>query len=173
VLWPRLSGLSIEKILFAREQFICKCITHFFGFIVKGSQIGLCSLLVGEGIGGIDGYGSGNSGGGTFTSLWAVSRNMPLFVASVAPSFRLLFLLVSCGSRSGGLGSSPPNVHGIWVSVEHIPPLRLRMSLIPMSSFEPVMQLDVFFLMELCQVGPIVPVCWMVKLDAVNHEFWW
>ena len=91
---------------------------------------------------------------------------MPLLIASEASSLALLFALVFGGGDSC---PGPSYVHGIWVSIERISPLCLRMSLVSWSPFESVVQLYVFFLMEVCRVGPVVPISRMVELYAVDH----
>ncbi len=91
---------------------------------------------------------------------------MPLLIALEATSLTSLFAFVFGGSYSC---SCPPYIHGIWISIEHIFPLRLRVPLIPCSPFEPVAYLYVFFLMEACRVGPVIPVSWMVEFYAVDH----
>ncbi len=97
---------------------------------------------------------------------------MSLFVTSETSPLQSLLFLLPQDSCSGGPGSGSSYVHCVWVSIERIPPLHLRMPLI-FVSFEPVTKLDVFFLVESRRVGPIIPIDRMVELDAVDHKFWW
>ena len=114
---------------------------------MEGGQIGLRLLLVGKGVWRIYGYGGGDGGSGTFVSFGTILGDMSYLITSVASSFRSLPFFFSGDSHNGGSGSSSPYIHSIWVSVERIPPLRLCVTLILMS-FEPIAQLDVFFLVE-------------------------
>src|SRR6266702_4142429 len=167
---PRLPGLGIEKILFAK-QFVCKAVANFLGFHVEGGDKGLHFLCCTYWSLCLDGD-DWSIGRRCFcypcSLVWTISGDMSFLVAAEAESalYPLSFFFV----RKGCSGPSTSDVHGVWVPVaESVPPLELCCSSSSFSPFDPFFQVDVLLLMVSCCACPVVPCYWMVEFYTVGH----